>query len=91
MYPMPIGTREHYRRYYRCSSYVRRFAKPCGASAVPSDRCEEWAWAEVKRYLQNPELIAQEVERVQIDGIDPQLVKDREVAQKALERHNQCT
>lgn len=91
MYPMPIGTREHYRRYYRCSSSVRRFTGPCGGSAVNGDRCEEWAWAEVKRYLQNPDLVAKEVERMQTDGIDPQLVKDREVAQKALERHDQGT
>lgn len=91
MYPMPIGRREDYRRYYRCSSYIRRFTKGCGASAVPADRCEEWAWAEVKRYLQNPDLIAQEVERLQTEGIDPQLVKDRGVAQKALEHHNQGT
>jgi site-specific DNA recombinase len=88
MYPMPVGTRDYYRRYYRCSSSVRRFAEPCGASAVNADRCEEWAWTEIKRYLQNPELIAQEVERVQAEGIDSQLVKDREVTQKALERHN---
>lgn len=89
VYPMPIGTREHYRRYYRCSSSSRRFVKPCGASAVPADLCEQWAWAEVKRYLQNPDLIAQEVERMQTEGVDAQLVKDKEVAQKALERHNQ--
>ncbi len=91
MYPMPIGRREQYRRYYRCSSYVRHFAQTCGASAVPSERCEEWTWAQIKRYLQNPELIAQEVERLQTEGIDSQLLKDREVAQKALERHDQGT
>jgi Recombinase zinc beta ribbon domain len=89
MYPMPIGIRTQRRRYYRCSSYIRRFAKPCGASAVPADPCEAWAWAEMKRYLQNPELIAQEVERMRAEGINPQLVRDREVAQRALERHNQ--
>lgn len=91
MYPMPIGKREQYRRYYRCSSYIRRFAQRCGASAVPADLCENWAWAEIKRYLQNPNLIAQEVERLQTEGIDAQLVKDREVTQKALDRHNQGT
>lgn len=89
MYPMPIGPRSQRRRYYRCSSYIRRFATPCGVSAVPADPCEAWAWAEVKRYLQNPELIAREVERMQTEGVDPQLAKDREVAKKALERHNQ--
>ncbi|HJQ32936.1 MAG TPA: recombinase family protein [Pyrinomonadaceae bacterium] len=91
MYPMPIGRRDSYRRYYRCSSYVRRFTKGCGASAVPADRCEQWAWEEARRYLQNPNLIAQEVERMQTEGIDPQLIKDRDVTQKALERHNQGT
>jgi site-specific DNA recombinase len=91
MYPKPIGPRAHYRRYYFCSTSVRHFVKPCGASAVPADRCETWVWAEIKRYLQNPELIAREVERMQTEGIDSQLVKDREVAQKALERHNQGT
>jgi site-specific DNA recombinase len=91
MYPKPVGPREHYRRYYFCSTSVRHFVKPCGASAVPAGRCEEWVWSEVKRYLQSPELIARELERMQTEGIDPQLTKDREVAQKALERHNQGT
>ncbi|HVF56596.1 MAG TPA: recombinase family protein [Pyrinomonadaceae bacterium] len=89
MYPMPIGRRDYYRRYYRCSSYVRRFATPCGTSSVPADRCEEWAWSEIKCYLQKPELIAKEVERLQSEGVDSQLLKDREIAQNALERHNQ--
>lgn len=89
MYPMPVGTRACYRRYYRCSSYIRRFAQPCGASGVPADRCEEWAWGEIKRYLQQPDLIAKEVERLQAEGVDSQLLNDRATAQKALEHHNQ--
>ncbi|HJR09009.1 MAG TPA: recombinase family protein [Pyrinomonadaceae bacterium] len=89
MYPMPIGTRRGVYRYYRCSTYIRRFAQPCGASGVPADACEAWAWQEVEHYLQNPDLIEREVRRVQAEGIDSQLVKDREVASRGLERHNQ--
>ena len=91
MYPMPIGTRANYRRYYRCSSYVRRFAQRCGASVVPADSCEEWAWSKIKGYLQEPELIAKEIERVQSEGIDSQLLKDRVTMQNALERHDKGT
>lgn len=56
-----------------------------------ADRCETWAWSEVKGYLQEPELIAREIERMQSDGVDSQLLKDREVAQNALARHDQGT
>lgn len=34
---------------------------------------------------------SREVERIQAGGVDPQLTKDREVAWKALERHNRGT
>ncbi|MFN2482525.1 MAG: hypothetical protein ABR554_13795, partial [Pyrinomonadaceae bacterium] len=91
MYPMPIGTRDRHCRHYHCPSYVRRFVQGCGASAVPVDRCEERAWLEIKQYLQKPELMAKEVERVPPDSIDSQLLKDREVTQNALVRHDQDT
>ncbi len=45
----------------------------------------------MKRYLQNPELIAREVERSRTEGVNPQLLKHREVTEKALERHEQGT
>jgi site-specific DNA recombinase len=51
MYPMPIGRRGKRLRYYRCSSYIRRFAQPCGASMVRAERCEAWVWDEVRRHL----------------------------------------
>ena len=65
MYPKSVGPRERYRRYYYCSTSTRHFVKSCGASVVPAVRCEAWVWEEVKRYLQSPELIAREVERMQ--------------------------
>ena len=43
----------------------------------------------MKRYLQNPDLIAREVEWMQSEGVEPQLINDREVTRKAVERHEQ--
>ncbi len=89
MYPMPCGNSNKPRPYYRCSSYVKRWGRKCGASVVPAGLCEQWAWEELKSYLQTPDLIAREVERLQDEGIDKQLLKDREVAQASLDRHTQ--
>ena len=84
MYPIPNGTRERPSRYYRCSMGIRYSS--CRALSIPADLCEDWAWEEVKRFLRNPDLIAAEAKRLQADGIDPQLTRDREVAQRALEQ-----
>jgi site-specific DNA recombinase len=84
MYPIPNGTRERPSRYYRCSMSIRYSS--CRALSVPADLCEDWTWEEVKRFLRNPDLIAAETERLQSGGIEPQLIRDREVAQRALER-----
>ncbi len=84
MYPMPNGPREKPRRYYRCPKTAHGLG--CRALAVPADLCEAWAWEEVKRFLQNPDLIAAEAERLQTEGVESHLVQDRETAQRALER-----
>ena len=90
MYPMPKQSKNGRRyRYYRCSSEVQIQYQRCGVSAVPADLCEQWVWDEVQQYLEKPELIAAEVQRIQEVGTDPQLAIDRQVAQGALNRNIQ--
>lgn len=88
MYPMPNGPRVRRRRYYRCSNTCRGLG--CRASAVPADLCEEWVWEEIQRFLRNPDLIAVEAERLKTEGVESQIIQDRETAQSALDRQTQA-
>lgn len=49
-------------RVYRCSSRERGPA--CGGKRVPAEPVESWVWSEVRRVLNQPELIARETSRL---------------------------
>jgi site-specific DNA recombinase len=90
MYAMPKQDKNGRRyRYYRCASETVLPRQRCGSSAVPADVCEQWVWDQVKEYLENPGLIAEQVKRMQGEDADPQLILDREIARGALERNIQ--
>ncbi len=49
-------------RVYRCSSRERGPA--CGGKRVPAEAVESWVWAEVRRVLDQPKLVARETSRL---------------------------
>jgi len=63
------------RRMYRCSSKDQPSGS-CGASRVPADEVEEWAWEQVKAVIADPAIIAAELERRQSAGPEPHLIAE---------------
>jgi site-specific DNA recombinase len=74
---------ERGRRMYRCASREKP-SGPCGALRVPVDLVETGVWAEIERLLQDPQVIAQEVERRRAIGPDPALRADQDAHQRRL-------
>lgn len=73
------------RRIYRCSS--RNTARGfCGGKSIPADEIEVWAWGRISTILNNPELIAVELTRLQEEDPDPLLMRDLETARQSREK-----
>ncbi len=87
MYPMPkqlkSGKKIH---YYRCSSAIRVQLDKCPYKVVRADLCENYVWQEVLNFLQKPDVIAAEIERIESKQADSQLVLDKQIAEGALKR-----
>jgi site-specific DNA recombinase len=68
---------------YRCSS--REMARGrCGGKRVRADAVEAWVWTQVSAILQDPLIVAAELQRRQQEGPDPALLSDRDTLQRRL-------
>ncbi len=67
-------------RVYRCSSRERGPA--CGGRRVPAEPVEAWVWEEVRRLLNEPDLIARETSRL----LDSETVERLRSERKSIER-----
>jgi site-specific DNA recombinase len=70
-------------RYYRCSSRMLEL-KVCGSVLTRAEKVEDQVWNQVTSILENPQIIADEVQRQQSIGPDPQLIEDRATAARRL-------
>jgi site-specific DNA recombinase len=80
---MRLSPESRGRLIYRCPS--RDTARgPCGAKRVPAAALEQWAWDQVCEGLRHPARIMAELERQRRKGPDPQILADKDAAQRAL-------
>lgn len=69
--------------YYRCVSRMTP-SGDCGCGMVRGDRLDEWVWESVSLYLQQPALIAEQVERHRSAEPDPDVLLELETARVAF-------
>jgi site-specific DNA recombinase len=74
-------------RIYRCSSRDTPQG-PCGSKRIPAADCESSVWQQVESILEEPTIIAAEIERRQAEGEDSrsQVLADLEGARGQLNR-----
>ena len=66
------------RRYYRCFGMSTHHLECCRPSSIRTERLEELVWAEVKKMVQNPDLIVAGIEALDTeedDGWEKQIAR----------------
>lgn len=78
-----VTTSQYGRNYYKCQSPVS-VSGPCGSRMARAEVIEGAVWEEIATFLQNPDLVAEELRRRREEGPSKDLTEELASAQRGL-------
>ncbi len=72
-------------RSYRCGSRDN-YGSWCGSREVNAAKLEEWVWKEVSAFMENPEVVLEEIKRRESNSHSSQLSEDLKIVNRRLDK-----